>query len=238
MRSNGFTKKSVYIQLLKIRWILLFGCLSACSSNLVVTGDFPSPLVKADPHRIGVYFDEDFRNYTYQEKDKDRGQWKIEKGQAQQKLFNTVLNSIFEEATTINQLPSVERTLNDSLDFALHPKVAEFQYSIPRETKFKIYEVWIKYNLSAYDRDGQLIADWLVTAYGKTPTAFMQSGEDAMNAAVVVALRDLGANLSLTMLKVPELKAWLDSHPARALTASQTYNVSHINVAHGETDNG
>ena len=58
--------------------------------------------------------------------------------------------------------------------------------------------------------DGELLADWYISAYGKTPSAFMQSETDAMNAAVVVALRDLGANLSINFKQVPELKSWLE----------------------------
>ena len=42
--------------------------------------------------------------------------------------------------------------------------------------------------------DIQAFADWTLSAYGKTPTAFMQSDIDAVNLAAVMALRDAGAN--------------------------------------------
>ena len=34
------------------------------------------------------------------------------------------------------------------------------------------------------------LAAWPITAYGKTPTAFLQTDEEAVNLAAVVALRD------------------------------------------------
>ena len=199
--------------------ISLFALLlsSGCSNNLLVTGSFPSPLIDSDPHTLGVFYNDEFRNYTYTEASEERSKWTIEQGAAQYQLFNTVLGKLFSRTVELPQWPLAEGgELAPEVDLVLQPQVSAFQYSTPRETKFKIYEVWIKYNLSAFDRDGQLVADWLVTAYGKTPTAFMKSDEDAMNAAIVVALRDLGANISLGTLRVPELKVWLENNPAHA----------------------
>jgi len=201
----------------------LFACVlsSGCSNNLLVSGSFPSPLIDSDPHTLGVFYDNSFRHYTYTEASEERSKWTIEQGDAQRQLFNTVLGKLFSSSVELSQWPLTEGSeLAPSVDLVLQPKVSEFQYSTPRETKFKIYEVWIKYNLSAFDREGQLVADWLVTAYGKTPTAFMKSDEDAMNAAIIVALRDLGANLSLGTLRVPELKVWLENNPAHTQIAA------------------
>ncbi len=190
--------------------------LVGCANELVVDADFPTPLVDPLPQTIGVFFDDEFRQYTHTEDTEDRSTWIINSGQAQVELFNQVLPQVFNQAHEINSLPTPEAPVD--VDLVLHPQVNEFQYAVPRETKFKVFEVWIKYNLTAMDPQGNLIADWIVTVYGKTPTAFMQSDEDAMDAAVEVALRDLGANLSIAMPKVPELKSWLDSHPASQAT--------------------
>ncbi len=186
--------------------------LAGCTNELVVEADFPTPLIDPLPQTVGVFFDDEFRQYTHTEDTEDRSKWVISSGQAQMELFNQVLPQVFNQAHEINSLPTPEAPVD--VDLVLHPQVNEFQYAVPRETKFKVFEVWIKYNLTAMDPEGNLIADWIITAYGKTPTAFMQSDEDAMDAAVEVALRDLGANLSIAMPNVPELKNWLDSHPA------------------------
>ena len=44
---------------------------------------------------------------------------------------------------------------------------------------------------------------WPITAYGKTPTAFLQSDEEAVNLAAVVALRDAGAHFITTFGSTP-----------------------------------
>ncbi|MBR9910990.1 MAG: hypothetical protein GYB33_11650 [Gammaproteobacteria bacterium] len=189
--------------------LMLLLLLQGCTNALKVEGDFPIPLVKPTAHNIAVYYDDTFRTYTYTEESKDRGKWIIETGDAQIKLFNQVLSQLFGDLTVISALPEAEAPL--AADLVIHPKIIEFQYSVPRETRFKVYEVWLKYNLSAYNSHGGLVADWILTGYGKTPTAFMLSDEKAMNAAAVVALRDLGANLSLTTLRVPEIRAWMEN---------------------------
>ena len=203
----------------RILTLLLLVPLAACTNSLKVSGDFPPPLINPVPLSLGVVYPSDFKSYTYTEKSKDRSKWIIETGQAQQQLFNTVLPGLFQQVNEVDSLPTPEKPA--VTDLVLVPIVKELQYSVPRETRFKIYEVWVKYNLSLYDAQGQLVADWIVTAYGKTPTAFMKSGEEAMNAAMVVALRDLGANLSLGTLRVPEIKAWLQDNIPVAPSATQ-----------------
>ena len=60
---------------------------------------------------------------------------------------------------------------------------------------------------------GDPIAEWTMPAYGKTPTAFMQSDEGAVRLAAIVALRDAGAHFATTFTRVPQVEAWLNSLP-------------------------
>ena len=59
--------------------------------------------------------------------------------------------------------------------------------------------------------EGDYIADWVLTSYGKTPTESLRSAEAAINAAAVVALRDLASSFSLSFTQVPEVRDWLDT---------------------------
>ena len=54
------------------------------------------------------------------------------------------------------------------------------------------------------------LAAWPITAYGKTPTAFLQSDEEAVNLAAVVALRDAGAHFVTSFGATPDVAVWLD----------------------------
>lgn len=180
--------------------------LLGCSSKFEVNGVFPEPVIDKIPLVLGVIYEPEFASYRYIEKDEQRMERDIGIGKAQVKLFNTVLNAMF-----LQVLPSTEfkPSSNDSVDMFFHPVIEEFQYNVPRETKVNVFEVWMKYHLRVFDSQGQLIADWIQTAYGKTPSAMFKSQEKALNEAMIVALRDLGASLSLRFFHVPEINSWL-----------------------------
>ena len=69
----------------------------------------------------------------------------------------------------------------------------------------------------------QYFADWTLTAYGKTPTAFLQSDEEAVNLAAVVALRDAGANFATSFTRVPDIATWM-TEGVQPLSSEATEN--------------
>lgn len=189
---------------------------TGCSNSLVAKGSFPTPLVTAIDASASAFYSSELRSHHYQEQKKDRGKWDIATGAIQVEFFQTLLPALFSQWHPDQIDPAIsdsalQQTFGDK-HIVIRPSLADFQYSLPRETRSKVYEVWLKYNMQIYKTDGELLADWLVTAYGKTPTAFLTSDEEAMNSAIQVALRDLGANLSLNLSKVAELKVWLESN--------------------------
>jgi len=188
---------------------LILVSFTGCKSTLTVKGQFPTPVVNKLPYTLGVIYDNDFKDYEYTEKDTKRDKWEIEVGEAQLKLFNTVLPAMF---TDVVSVPDINNKENSSIDIFFKPRVDELQYNVPAETKLNMFEVWIKYNMKVYDNKGLLLADWILTAYGKTPTAFMQSQESALNEAMVIALRDAGAGLTLKFSHIPEINNWLKKH--------------------------
>ncbi len=203
----------------RILLVLSLLVLAACESSLKVKGNFPKPMVDKIPHTLGVYYEPDFANYVYTEKSGDRSKWVIDAGPAQMAMLSNLLPEMFEQVIPLSSLPSEGQA--SSADLIFSPKIDNFQYATPRETKINVYEIWIKYNMRVYNGQGQLLADWLMSAYGKTPTAFMKNKEDAINEAAVMALRDLGASLSLRFAEIPEIKAWLADHQHAALAASE-----------------
>ncbi|GAB1261363.1 hypothetical protein [Aurantivibrio plasticivorans] len=192
---------------------LLYCLLSGCANTLLVEGDFPDPLIEPIPINVGVHFSDDFESFQYTEESNDRDKWIIVLGDTQQHLFEIIFRGMFSSLHSIDSSPpwesTRERDFLKDIDIVLIPQVNEFQYTLPSETKINVYEVWIQYNIKAYTATGDLLADWILTAYGKTPDGFMQSSEGALNQAIVVALRDAGANLALNFKQVPELRAWL-----------------------------
>lgn len=177
--------------------VLIFSAVS-CSSNYKITGDYPTPLVAAIPVVVELVFADDFRNYIYTD-DLQRGnELTIALGEAQVGLFESISTAIFNGA---EGAPTLKIT----------PQVDSFQYAAPRQTRSQIYEVWIKYRVAVEEPDGLVIADWIITGYGKTPTAFMKGQGDAINAATVVALRDIGTQLAIGFKRQPDIALWLGS---------------------------
>jgi len=184
--------------------------LGGCTHTVYIDTNFPKPLVEKLPYTVGMHYAPEFLDYQYTEESKDRTKWVINSGEAQEALFNTMMQGMFNNVVEVDSLPPWEN--QPPVHLVLAPTIADFQYTLPRETKIKVYEIWVKYNVQVFNADGGLLADWIMTAYGKTPTGFMQSDEGALRQAIIVAMRDAGANLVLNFTKVPEVRAWLSQN--------------------------
>jgi hypothetical protein len=187
----------------------LFACSSA---NVKVSPilEFPTPLVEPLPLKIGVYYTDEFQNYVYDESQDAQGadETVIDLGNAQISLFERVLPSVFTQVEVLDELD--RSALPGGLDAILVPAVVEVEFSAPRYSNAKIYEVWIKYEFELIAPNGSTIAKWPMPAYGKTPTAFLKSSKQALNLASLMALRDCGAAFITGFPRVPEVARWID----------------------------
>jgi hypothetical protein len=198
---------------------LLLGCalLASCGVNeVVVKGQFPQPVLDKLPITLGVYYDPEFREHEFFDQASSRGEsdWVVRTGAAQTQMYDTLLGGMFEQVVMLNELPRKERiqaVAETGVDAVLVPHVDELQYSIPRHTKINVFEIWIRYRYELYAPDGELLGEWTMTSYGKTPTAFIQTAAGAVNLAAVVALRDAGANFAMNFSSVPEVKEWMEA---------------------------
>lgn len=198
---SGFTEHS-QVSLLKLFAVVTcMLALSACSSNFTVDQSFPRPLIEAIPVNAELNLSDEFKNYVYEESTQGRRKITVNLGAAQTELFQTMFSHMF--------IPA-----NDLAGLKITPAIEDFQYAIPRETRAEIYEIWLKYRVtvSAADDDNNVIADWLITGYGKTPTAFLKSQQQAIDSAAGVALRDIGSQLSIGFKRQPDIQAWLAQH--------------------------
>ena len=150
-------------------------------------------------------------------------------------FWDTLFAGMFEEVVHIQSAAAL-KDRGGEIDGVLIPNIAELQYTIPTHTNVKIYEIWMRYEFRLVDvsavheqEDGALtfnpderLASWPITAYGKTPTAFLQTDEEAVNLAAVVALRDAGAHFITTFGSRPEVASWLDTIALRDQQASMS----------------
>ena len=191
--------------------VMVLALLSGCGpAQVVVEGNFPAPTMEKLPLTIGVWYDTSFANHEFYEEAKTRTEssWLVKTGESQVQMWDTLLAGMFERVVPMIGRPGPGQ-MNPTVDAVFMPEVAELQYALPAHTNVKIYEIWIRYHLQLVTTGGQPIADWTMPAYGKTPTAFLQSDQGAVNLAAVMALRDAGANFATSFTRVPAVEAWL-----------------------------
>jgi len=193
--------------------VLLLLLVSACgASNVVIEGNFPTPNVNKIPLSVAVIYDDALREHFYIEySETGREEINIESGNSHIQLFNAVLPAMFDQVISV---ASFEDAAGQNVDAVFVPEIEEFQLALPAKTKLDVYEVWIKYNMRLLTSEGEVIADWVLTAYGKTPTGTLGTVRfqgDSINQAAVVALRDLATSFSLTFAQVPEVQDWLNN---------------------------
>lgn len=184
--------------------LAMLGAITACSTNVTVTGNYPSALTRPMPYHVGLVMDQSFSDYVF--KSDDAQDVTMALGQSQSKLFTQVFSDMFSSLSTLQAVPA---SSTQNLDLMVAPHVEEVQLAMPFETSLNVFEVWLKYNVQVFDGDGEPIADWLMSSYGKTQTRFLKSEEEALNQATTAALRDAGARLLLGFKRVPEVQQWL-----------------------------
>ncbi len=206
--------------------------LAGCAANVVVTGEYPAPLSAQIPVTAGFLFDENFSKYTFAD-DSGRKDVEIKFGDAQMRMFKTVADGLFSQSLVLKgdifkedalDKELFTQALNDAsgkVDIIIVPQVEEVQVGMPYDTQLKVFEIWIKYKYLALDNNGNVIADWVMTSYGKTPTRRLTSASKALNQASIVALRDAGVRLVTGFAKVPEISRWLHQQLARKQTVGQ-----------------
>jgi hypothetical protein len=166
--------------------------------------DFPKPLIEELPYDVALVMNEEFRGYRYIEPDKKRKIGEVHIGAAQSAVFRNILGEAFDDVVELEALPDA-----NAFDLVFQPRIEDFQFALPAETKVDIYEVWVKYSVKVFDRNSQLIADWSVTAYGKSATETFATTAARFKEAVFIAMRDLGVNLVVELPREPGVKAWL-----------------------------
>ena len=193
-----------------VLFVALALALSGCgASNVVIEGSFPTPNINKIPVAVAVYYDDALREFSYLEySETGQEEFNIESGQSHIELFNAVLPAMFDRVIVVDNL---EDARAEGVDAVFAPAIEEFQLALPAKTKLDVYEVWIKYNMRLLTAEGDYIADWILTSYGKTPTETFRSAADGINEAAVVALRDLASSFSLSFGQVPEVRDWLSS---------------------------
>src|SRR5690606_27511467 len=92
--------------------------LSACGVNSVVVEDsYPTPNIRPFPMTLGVYFDDDLKNYTYIEyTEEGKEEYAVSAGQTHITLFESVLPAMFEQVVILDDMSAASTARVDAVD--------------------------------------------------------------------------------------------------------------------------
>ena len=195
---------------LAISALLLTGLLAGCASNVkMAPPTIPVPLVDKIPITVGLRMPANFDDFVHEESVFGREEWSIELGGSNAALFTQLFEHMFESVTLVGEDddPGLMQ-----LDALIEPSIDAFEFSTPTQSKTEAFAVWIRYRLKVYDREGALISNWPVSAYGKSQTTTMNKDE-ALKRAAVLAMRDAAALMIMKFDKVTRISELADEAP-------------------------
>jgi hypothetical protein len=170
--------------------ILLSGFLAGCGSNVVLEAPtIPTPLINKIPASVGLRMPAEFDNYIHEEEIIGREEWSINLGNSNSALFQQLFGFMFEEVTVLSSEDDPDQFDFDAL---IEPSIDAFEFSVPNQSKTEAFAVWIRYRLKVFDSEGDMIANWPISAYGKSESQAL-SGSDALQRAAILAMRDAAA---------------------------------------------
>ena len=191
--------------------------IQSCTTSVVVEGSVPTPLVQKIPATVGVYYSDEFRNYRYEESIRDAGTWSVDLGGQNLSFYRNLFSTMFDEVVEIPE-PPLTREEAANLDGIIIPQISKYGFLTPSISGLKFYSASIEYRIVLYDQTGKKIGDWNIIGYGKSEGGAF-TGDDAINEASVLAIRDGGARIAIELVQQPPVRQWIDSLRAEPIAA-------------------
>ena len=146
LASTIFDRESAVLgRYLLVLCIALLGT-GCASKQVVVEGNFPTPLLDPLPVTLGVIYPSAFAQHEFFDEAKGRAEsdWLVKTGEAQVEFWDILFSGMFEDVVHIRDWETVQSRGAD-IDGVIIPAIAELQYTIPTHTNVKVYEIWMRY---------------------------------------------------------------------------------------------
>jgi hypothetical protein len=189
--------------------LALIVSLGGCTTNVVVEGSVPTPLVVKIPAVIGVHFSDEFKTFKYKEVMRETGTWKIDLGEQNLSFFRNLLSSMFTSVEEVSEPPFQSGEMQD-LDGVIVPRIVKYGFLTPAISGLKFYSASIQYQILLYNSSGEVIGDWNIVGYGKSEGGSF-GADDALGDATMLAIRDGGARIAIEMSQQPQVVAWIEN---------------------------
>ena len=199
--------------------------LCACGSQVSIKDPtIPDPLIDKLPMKVAGRYPEQFDHFVHEENVIGKEKWTIDLGASNKMLFDQLFTSMFTEYEVIGASTDA-RDLG--IDALIEPSIDAFEFSVPKQSQTEEFAVWIRYRIKIYDAQGNQVANWPISAYGKALTT-MFGGDAALRHAAVLAMRDAAALIIMQMDKatgISKMNAGNRSVPGNANVPPTTIKV-------------
>ncbi len=184
---------------IKLIFLNLIIVVSGCTSqSITISTSIPPPLVISNSDlRVVSFFNDNVNNYQFKSEvlEKTDNSWEINFQDTQKNIFTIILNSFFDNNNISDNFDNISDT---SADLIIGFNLESFELLTPQIASNDKYSIWIKYKINIYDQKKDLIQNWSITGYGEQLTGAFK-GNDAILNAISLALRDVGANLTIKL---------------------------------------
>lgn len=147
--------------------------------------------------RVAVRYPESFDHYVHEEQVIGKDTWKIDLGKSNKLLFTKLFSSMF---TDLQVIDAATDPATLGVDAVIEPDIDAFEFSVPEQSQTEAFAVWIRYRIKIFDDKGAQVANWPISAYGKSQSSTF-GGDNALRHAAVLAMRDAAALVILQMDK-------------------------------------
>jgi hypothetical protein len=177
----------------------ILAALSGCAGSNVKLADptIPEPLIDPLPISIAARYPENFAHFVHEERVIGKEKWTIDLGRANELLFTQLFGWMFTEFQVIDAETDPKQL---TIDAYIEPSIDAFEFSVPEQSQTEDFAVWIRYRIKIFDKQGNQIANWPISAYGKSQTTTF-GGDAALRRAAVLAMRDAAALVIMQMDK-------------------------------------
>lgn len=189
--------------------------LSGCSRTVrPLNTEFPTPLIEALPLSLGIYYDDDLRNFTYNETVSDGSTWQIELGQNNTRLFDRLFGAMFSQLVVVDDIDNPP----PHVEGVIQPVLEEYAFLTPREMGSRFYAVSIRYRIFLFDTNGNELAAWPVNAYGQSREGGRKTAKGVkaspIQEATNLAMRDAAAGIVVMLPQQDEIKSLINGDVA------------------------
>jgi len=203
---NRLVQRSLLLASLPLA-LLLGGCPSVAVRP---EGDLPKPLIVPTPAKVGVVVTPETGNYTHKES-RASVDYTAELGPSHKHLVEEIFKAEFTEAKLFESVDAAR--LEPGLMAIFEPRIEQFSFASARETGGIYCAVTIRYQITIYAPNGEIVDTLTLTGYGSGPAPKIGNGEEELGIAAFNAMRDAAAKFLTQFPGLEVAKPLLASQP-------------------------